>query len=67
VLFVSSDSERCPDRGFLEMHHPAADSCSTPALTRALFAVELVREDPAAGIHNAAFVRQLLAGAARAL
>lgn len=45
----------------------AAESCGTPELDRARYEVELVLEDPAAGVHNAAFARILLDDAEAAL
>jgi hypothetical protein len=42
-------------------------ACGSPSLMRALYEVTLVLEDPAAGVHNASFARQLLADAERRL
>lgn len=43
------------------------ERCATQPLTRARFAIDLVLEDPAAAIHNAAFARSLLDDAERRL
>jgi hypothetical protein len=45
------------------MHADAGVPCDSPALRRSLYLVSLVVEDPAAGVHNARFSRQLLAEA----
>jgi hypothetical protein len=42
-------------------------SCSAPRFTRALYEVRLILEDPAAGVHNASFARELLDDAERQL
>ena len=44
---------------------PGRVVCRAPSLARALYEVELVREDPAAFVHNAALARSLLDDAER--
>jgi hypothetical protein len=44
---------------------PGRVMCKTPGLARALYEIELVREDPAAFVHNAALARSLLEDAER--
>lgn len=44
---------------------PGRVVCKTPSLARAMYETELVREDPAAFVHNAALARSLLDDAER--
>ena len=62
-------SARCPMPEAARPPHAgqATASCSAPRFDRARYEVQLVLEDPAAGVHNAAFARELLRDAERQL
>ena len=59
-------AQLCPEDTTVKPNHAGAHAaCPTQPLRRARYEVELVREDPAAALHNAAFARSLLDDAER--